>query len=126
MKPSWLDERSEWLDEAGRPIKEDWTGSEAVKEENAQGEPEEMKEFMQSVVDGKFTVDYKVRLGGQDITIPVVELGFANDEMFEEVVRSGVLKTPKMRRSERRREFEEKLGSLKSMRNVNNKEVLRS
>ena len=39
--------------------------------------------------------------------------------MFAEVVRTGVLKTPKMRRSERRRDFEEKLGGLKKITNVN-------
>ena len=119
LKPSWLEGRGEWLDSAGRPIKEDWSRSIAVKEENAHGEPEEMKEFMESVVEDKFTVDYKVRLGGKDITIPVVDLGFANEELFAEVVRIGVLKTPKMRRSERRRDFEEKLGSLKKITNVN-------
>ena len=100
MKESWLDARYDWLDETGRPKKEDWSRC----SDCSKGNVEEMAFVDPHIVDAKFTTDYKIVRGGQEITAPVIDCDFDGHELFEAELLDEMTKTPKERRLQRRLE----------------------
>ena len=67
LKESWLKDRFSWLDEDGVPVKADWSESSAKR-------LEAMEEVSMTPEGPEFEEDYVVTLGGQEITVPVVNV----------------------------------------------------
>ena len=89
------------------PKKEDWSRCSECSKDNI----EQMKFLDPHIVDAKFTTDYKIVRGGQEITVPVIDLDFDGHELFEAELLDEMTKTPKERRLERRKEQEKDVAS---------------
>ena len=110
MKESWLDARYDWLDEAGRPKKEDWSRCSDCSKDDV----EQMAFLDPHIVDAKFTTDYKIMRGGQEITVPVIDLDFDGHELFEAELLDEMTKTPKERRLQRRLEHQKDVEAVEA------------
>ena len=122
LRDEWLHERYNFLDAEGKPVKEDWTRSSGTNKVNKLGEPEDAKEFYETIVEDRFTKDYKITRGGKQITIPVLDLDEDQEAIFDAELLSGVLKTPRERRLELRANFKKELEEMELKRKVGSKD----
>ena len=122
LRDEWLNERYNFLDAEGKSVKEDWIRSNGTNKANKLGEPEDAKEFDETIVEGRFAKDYKITRGGKQITILVLDLDADQEAIFDAELLSGVLKTPRERRLELRANFKKELEEMELKRKARSKD----
>ena len=109
LRPDWFEDRYSWLDDQGRPQREQLELM-SLKKKTV----EEMLHTDSPIVASEFLSDYQVTRGGQQITIPVVSLDFEGADLFEQELLSDItFKTPRQRRLDRRAAFQKDVVEFK-------------
>ena len=91
MKDEWLDQRYQWRDAKGVPVPPDFSRSSAKRLERM-AEPDYMPVGV--------TEDHKVKLGGMELDVPVVNLDGFEDQEFVDREKAQELKHPRLKRRE--------------------------
>ena len=78
LKDEWLADRKTWLDDKGRPKSADWSQSEHARE------MADLQEHDYCKKEKEHQKDYSVKVGGQEIQIPVIDVDCDEQDLFKD------------------------------------------